>query len=223
MNQNLLRLIQSGATAELADAVAADPALLEYRDPQGVSALLWSIYTGQTMARDFFLSQRAERGIPLDIFEAAALGDEARLRELLKVEADGAQIFSGDGWTPLHLASAFGTPAAVALLLAHGAAVGTVSRNAQHNHPLHAAMAISRNRDIVQLLLKADADPDAVQSGGFTPIFSAATANRRDLAELLVSHGADPHHRTEQGKTPAQFARERGHAELADWFDSLPA
>jgi len=222
VNQSLLRLIQSGATAELADAVAADPALLEYRDPQGVSALLWSIYTGQIMARDFFLSQRAERGIQLDIFEASALGDETRLRDLLQDNTDGAQVFSGDGWTLLHLAAAFGTPGVVALLLAHGAAVDAVSRNAQHNHPLHAAMAIGKNRETVQLLLKADADPDAVQAGGFTPIFSAATANRRDLAELLISHGADPHHQTEQGKTPAQFARERGYADLADWFESLP-
>lgn len=222
MNQNILRLIQSGATAELADAVAADPALVEYRDPQGVSALLWSIYIGQPMARDFFLAQRAERGIPLDIFEASALGDEDRMRELLTGSADGAETFAGDGWTPLHLAAAFGSPAAVALLLAHGAAVDVVSRNAQHNHPLHAAMALGRNRDTVQLLLKADADPDALQAGGFTPIFSAATANRRDLAELLISHGASPHHRSEQGKTPAQFARERGHEQLADWLDSLP-
>lgn len=223
MNQNLLRLIQSGATAELADAVAADPALVEYRDPQGVSALLWSIYVGQTMVRDFFLSQRAARGIPLDIFEASALGDEARLHELLIANGEeNVHVFSGDGWTPLHLAAAFGTPAAVASLLAHGAAVDAVSRNAQHNHALHAAMALGRNRDTVQLLLKADADPDAVQAGGFTPIFSAATANRRDLAELLVAYGANPHHRTEQGKTPAQFARERGHAELADWLQSLP-
>lgn len=223
MNQNLLRLIQSGSTAQLADAIAADPPLAEYRDPQGVSALLWTIYTGQVTARDFFLARLAERGVDLDIFEAAAIGDEARLRSMITADPAAAQSFSGDGWTPLHLASAFGTPAAVALLLAHGAAVDAISKNAQRNQPLHAALALGRNPQTIELLLGRGADANAVQAGGFTAIFSAATANRRDLAELLVAHGANPHHVTDQGKTPAQFARERGHAEIADWLETVPA
>jgi hypothetical protein len=223
VNQNLLRLIQSGSTAQLADAIAADPPLAEYRDPQGVSALLWTIYTGQVTARDFFLARLAERGVDLDIFEAAAIGDEARLRSMITADPAAAQSFSGDGWTPLHLASAFGTPAAVALLLAHGAAVDAISKNAQRNQPLHAALALGRNPQTIELLLGRGADANAVQAGGFTAIFSAATANRRDLAELLVAHGANPHHVTDQGKTPAQFARERGHAEIADWLETVPA
>jgi ankyrin repeat protein len=64
---------------------------------------------------------------------------------------------------------------------------------------------------------------NATQAGSFTPIFSAAAANRIDLAEMLMEHGANPHHASDQGKTPADFAREHGHAELAAWFDSLPA
>ncbi|HUN85803.1 MAG TPA: ankyrin repeat domain-containing protein [Terracidiphilus sp.] len=222
MNQNLLRLIQSGSTGELADAIVADPSLAEYRDPQGVSALLWTIYTGQAAARDFFLARLAERGVELDIFEASALGDEARLRTIVTADPAAAQTFSGDGWTPLHLAAAFGTPAAVALLLHHGATVDAVSKNPQRNQPLHAALALGRNSMTIQLLLDRGADTNAVQAGGFTAIFSAATANRRDLAELLVAHGANPRHVTDQGKTAAQFARERGFTELADWLDMLP-
>ena len=221
MNQNLLRLIQSGSTAELADAIAADPPLAEYRDPQGVSALLWTIYTGQATARDFFLARLAERGVELDIFEASALSDEARLGAIVTADAAASHSFSGDGWTPLHLAAAFGTPAAVALLLHHGAVVDAVSKNPQRNQPLHATLALGRNAETIQVLLDHGADANAVQAGGFTAIFSAATANRRDLAELLVAHGANPRHVSEQGKTPAQFARERGFAELADWLDTL--
>lgn len=223
MNQNLLRLIQSGSTAQLADAIAADPPLAEYRDPQGVSALLWTIYTGQSTARDFLLTRLAERNVDLDVFEASAIGDEARLQSILTADPTAAQSFSGDGWTPLHLAAAFGTPAAVALLLTHGASVDAVSKNAQGNQPLHAALALGRNPETIQLLLDHGADANAVQAGGFTAIFSAATANRRDLAELLVAHRANPHHVTDQGKTPAQFARERGHAEMATWLETLPA
>jgi ankyrin repeat protein len=222
MSQGLLKLIQSGATAEVADAVRADPALARWRDPQGVSALLWTIYTGQALVRDFLLAQLAAQQIPLDLFEAAALGDEARLGSILDGNPEAAQAFSGDGWTALHLAAAFGTPQAVGLLIERGARVNAVSRNPQHNHPLHAALALGRNPETVRRLLDHGADANAPQAGGFTPIFSAAASNRRDLAQMLLASGADPHPTSEFGKTPADFARERGHAEMAAWLQSQP-
>lgn len=222
MNQTFLKMIQSGATAEIADAVDADPGLAEYRDPQGVSALVWSIYTGQPMVRDFLRTKLAVRGVALDIFEAAAVGDDARLKEILRIDPSAVESISGDGWTPLHLAAAFGTPASVHALIAQGARVDAVSTNPQRNQPLHAVLALSRNPETIELLLRCGADPNAVQVGGFTPIFSAASANRRDLAETLVKHGANPHPKNDQEKTPADYARERGHQELAVWLESLP-
>lgn len=222
MSSPFLKLIQTGATAEVADAVQADPALASSRDPQGVSMLIWAVYFNQSLVRDFLISRLAADGIALDIFEAAATGSEAELWALLEAEPDLAESFSGDGWTPLHLAAAFGSPQAVATLLAVGASVDEVSRNPQQNQPLHAALALGKNVDTVRLLLEHGAQANATQAGGFTPIFSAAIANRRDLAEILLAHGADPRHKNDQGKTPAEFARERGHAELADWLESLP-
>ena len=222
MNQNFLRLIRSGATAEIADAVHADPPLAAWRDAQGVSALLWSIYSGQAMVRDFLLTSLGEHSIPLDIFEAAAIGDDVRLAALLQEHPEQANHHSGDGWTPLHLAAAFGTPTCVATLLQAEANVAAVSTNAQASQPLHAALALGRNPEIIRLLLEHGAKPNATQAGGFTPIFSAASANRIDLAELLLAHGARAHHRCDAGKSPADFARERGHTELADWLEARP-
>lgn len=220
---SLVRLIQSGSTAEIADAVELDPALVEYRDPQGVSALMWAIYAGQPMVRDFFATRMAAHGVPLDLFEAAALGDAARVEAILAADPAAVSAFSGDGWTPLHLAAAFGSPAAARVLLDHGASVDTVSANPQRNQPLHAALALGRNPEVIELLLDRGANADASQVAGFTPLFSAAAANRRDLAELLLRHGAKAHHANDDGKTPAIYARERGHAELASWLESLPA
>jgi uncharacterized protein len=222
MSSPFLKLIQTGATAEVADAVQADPALAGSRDPQGVSMLLWAVYFNQSLIRDFLLSRLAADGIALDIFEAAATGNEAQLRALLEAQPELAQSFSGDGWTPLHLAAAFGTPEAVATLLAAGASVDAVSNNPQRNQPLHAALALGKNAETVRLLLNHGAQANAAQAGGFTPIFSAAIANRRDLAEILLAHGADPHPKNDQGKTPADFARERGHVDLAVWLESPP-
>jgi uncharacterized protein len=222
MSAPFFKLIQTGATAEIADAVQDDPGLLSVRDPKGVSPLLWSVYCGQQLVRNFLLARLAANGIAPDIFEAAAIGDEARLSVLLQQDAALVQSFSADGWTPLHLAAAFGTPMAVSILLAASARVDAVSRNPQQNQPLHGALALGKNAEIVRALLEHGASANASQAGGFTPLFSAAVANRRDLVEMLLKFAADPHHTSDQGKTSAEFARERGYAEMADWLASLP-
>ena len=223
MSQHFLKLIQTGVTAEIATALEADPALIETRDPHGVSALLWAVYSGQPIVRDYLLTQLATRGIVLDVFEAAAVGDVLRLEDILTADPGAAHAFSGDGWTPLHLAAAFGTPQAVDMLLQHGAQVDVWSQNAARNQPLHAVVALSRIPETVNLLLAHGADPNAIQAGGFTPLFSAASANRRDIAEILVKNGVHAHHRSDLGKTAMDFARERGHTELAAWLEAQPA
>jgi ankyrin repeat protein len=223
MSQTFLKLIQRGATAEVADAVAADPELATWRDAQGVSGLLWSIYCGQPLVRDFLLQERSRANAPLDLFESAAIGDPALVAAALETSPEAIYEPAGDGWPALHLASAFGTPESVAMLLDHGAKVDAVSNNAQRNQPLHAALALGRNPETIRLLLAAGANPNATQTGGFTPTFSAAAANRRDLVELLLAHGADPGLRNDFGQSSADYARERTHIELADWLDGIPA
>ncbi len=218
-----MKLIQSGSVDKVKEALEGDPSLADCRDPQGLSALMWAVYTGQTAVRDLLLKKRADLGIALDVFEAAATGSEAELQSILSKDAATAQAFSGDGWTALHLAAAFGTPLSAGSLIFRGAKVDAVSQNPQRNQPLHAALALGRNSSTMELLLAHGADPNATQVGGFTPIFSAATANRKDLAELLMAHGANPQLTDDQGKTPADFARERGHEELAIWLEVQPA
>lgn len=214
-------MIQLGQTAEVADAVAGDPSLLSWRDPQGVSALLWAIYSGQSLIVDFLVAEHARAGQPLDPFEASALGDLSALRQAFETDPGSVNSHSGDGWTALHLAAAFATPETVAFLLEHGASVGVVSSNPQANQPLHAALALSRNPETIRHLLNAGADPNARQAGGFTALFSAAAANRRDLAQILVDRGADPSLRNDFGQTASAYARQRGHEEIASWLDSI--
>ena len=223
MSQHFLKLIQTGATAEIAAAVETNPALVQARDPQGVSAVMWSMYAGQPVVRDYLLAQMAAQGVLLDVFEAAAVGDVLRLEDILTADPRAAHVLSGDGWTALHLAAAFSTPAAADMLLQHGAQIDAISQNPQRNQPLHAALSIGRNLETVRLLLAHGANPNATQVAGFTPLFSASAANRKDLAAILIESGAHPQHRNDADKTAADFARERGYAELADWLEAQPA
>jgi uncharacterized protein len=221
MSLPFLKYVQRGATAEVADAVHDDPSLLTLRDAQGVSPLMWSIYSSQPLIRDFLLAQFAEKGIALDLFEAAAVADADALTRRLEFAPESVNDYSPDGWTALHLAAAFGSPEAVRILLAHGAKVDAASRNPQANQPLHAVLALGRNPETIQLLLEAGANPNARQTAGYTAIFSAAAANRRDLCELLIAHGANPKLENDFNQTAATFARDRGHLELANWLETL--
>ncbi|HTV06505.1 MAG TPA: ankyrin repeat domain-containing protein [Acidobacteriaceae bacterium] len=212
MSQHLLNMIRRGQKAEIAAIVAEEPAAARARDAQGVSMLMWSVYTGQGEIRDCL---RAAAG-DLDVFEASALGDCGRLREILAGDAMQVWAVSADGWAPLHLASAFAGPEAVKLLLEHGAHAHMVSHNPQRNQAMHAAIALSGTAETVLLLLEAGADVNATQAGGFTPLHQAAAAGKPELVKLLLAQGARADARCDQGKLPGDYARERGHAEVME-------
>jgi hypothetical protein len=212
MSQHFLNLIRKGETAEIAAAVEVNPALAHCRDAQGVSALMWSVYTGQPVIRDFLRQHAGD----LDISEAACLGDCKCLEKLIASNAMLVWEVSGDGWPPLHLSAAFAGPEAVALLLEHGAHVHQVSHNPLRNQALHACIALGNSVESVRILLDAGADVNATQAGRFAPLHQAAANGKKDVVMLLLEYGADPKACCDQGKTPATYARERGHTEVVE-------
>ncbi|HEX8004690.1 MAG TPA: ankyrin repeat domain-containing protein [Mycobacteriales bacterium] len=177
----------------------------------GVSDLMAAVYRGDAAARDAILARRA----PADVFEAAAVGDAARLGELLDGDAALAGAVAADGFTPLHLASFFGHAEAVRTLLARGAALETVAENPMRVRPLHSAAA-SGDTEVVRLLAGAGADVNARQEGGFVPLHAVAQNGDAAAVDLLLAAGADAAARTDDGRSAADLAREAGHADLAD-------
>ena len=211
MSHTFIALVRRGATTEIAEQVEHDPSIAQSRDAQGVSALLWAVYSGQTVVRDFLLSGLET----LDIHEAAAVGDVPKLKTLLAADPSLARAVSNDGWPPLHLAAAFGSPEAVQVLLDHGADVHQVSP-AMRNLAMHAAVAISSNPETIRLLLAHGADVNAVQMGGFTALHGAASAGKSEIAEALLAGGADAGMKCDRGKTAADYAEGKGHKHLAE-------
>ena len=184
-------------------------------DDNGVSALLISIYYGQ---RD--IAQLLAEHVPtMTIHEAAALGDLPTLRVLSRWR-DTLTSYSADGWTPLHLAAAFGGDDAVQFLLEQGADVHQRSRNALNNQPLHACVAISKSTHAAKLLLDHGADVNATQHGGFTPLHAAAFSGELALVRLLVDSGAALDPKTNDGQTALDLAREKGHDEVVKLIEA---
>jgi ankyrin repeat protein len=218
VSKSFLDLVKRGDTQEIADWVKDDPQIAESRDAQGVSALLWAVYSGQTVVRDFLRS-----GLELDLAEAAAVGDAARLRELLGADPttvkERANSRSADGWPLLHLAAAFADRETVLTLLDAGAAVDQVSQTPMRNQALHALLALSKDADITRLMIERGADVNAAQTAGYRPLHQAAVTGREDLVRLLLDAGADRTAPCDRGKTPAEYARERGHAAVAELLE----
>lgn len=200
----LLAAIHAGDLPTVERLLADDPSQAA-RHSSGVSPVIEACYRFQFEARDLLLAAGPE----LDLFEAAAAGDDARVAALLAADPTAGSAFSADGFTPLHLAAFFGHEAIVARLLAAGADPDALAKNPSRLRPIHSAAA-RRSEPIARALLDAGANADAVQAGGWTPLHASAKHGDEALVRLLLARGARRDLLSDDGQTPADMARGAG-------------
>ena len=155
---------------------------------------------------------------------------------LLDAGADpNARTYDAAGSTPLHMAAQQDDPILVSTLLDMGA--NSVARSADGRMPIHSAAYYTDDRTVISTLLRGgagadltpahiavlngdraalttalegDADPNAADSYGWTPLHFAALVARvisePILVEDLVAAGADPGARSLDGMTPVDQA-----------------
>jgi ankyrin repeat protein len=181
----LIEAISNGDAARVRELVEADATLAGCRNDDGISARMLALYRGDVD----MLEALVDAGPELDVFEAAGLGAEERLEELLAQDASLVHARAADGFQPLHFAAFFAHPGAARILVEAGADVNAVAENPMRVQPLHSATAGSC-KEIVALLLDRGADPKAAQASGHVPLDAARQNGDDEIAELLIAAGA---------------------------------
>ncbi|HWY44736.1 MAG TPA: ankyrin repeat domain-containing protein [Candidatus Sulfotelmatobacter sp.] len=205
--------IRAGDLAAVRALLDQDPALLTAKNAQSQSAVLFSIYNHQKEVRDLLLS----RGVPLELHEAAAAGDVARVKELVEKDASLAKGFSPDGFPILALAAVFGQFEVTKYLHEKGGDVNAAATNGSGYNALTGAVT-SGHTKIVKWLLENGADPNYRYANNYSPLLTAAANGHLEILKLLIAHGADLHAKTNDGKTALAFAEERKHGAVADYL-----
>src|SRR5579859_5776090 len=113
----LFDAIRAGDLAAVKSLITADVSLASARNDSGVSSVLTAVYMGRAEIRDFLLAG----GAILELPEAAAMGNLARVRELIERNHVPANSFSSDGFPVVALAAFLGHLEVVQYLAAHGA------------------------------------------------------------------------------------------------------
>ena len=178
-----------------------------------VSELLQAKYRGNNARVEEIL----KTGPTLNIFEAAAIGETARVQELIAGDPALLNAYALDGFHPLGLAAFFGNKATVEALVQAGANVNQQSREAMKVSALHSSIA-ARRPDIVEVLLAAGANPDLRAEGGVTVFHEAGATGQIDVAEMLLKRGSDINATDNSGKTPLTHALDRKMDAMAAWL-----
>jgi len=212
----LFEAIRTGDAEKVRSLSAANAEIVNARNARGQSAVLMACYTGRKEIRDVLV----ENGAMLNLHEAAAAGNLARVKEIVEANPGVAKSYSPDGFPVLALAAAFGHEDVARYLHSEGADINAIATNGTAYSALTGAVA-SGHASIAQWLAENGADVNYRYAKGHSPLLEAAASGRLGIVKILVAHGADPHSRTDDGKNALAFAQERGHNEVGKYLQEL--
>lgn len=150
------------------------------------------------------------RSAPLRIAVKKNLLREAE--ELVKQHPEMVPAHDDLRRTPLHWAAASAGRPMIELLIRHGADVNAA--DFAENRPLHAAAMFPDKAEIVQTLLAAKANPNAVNRQRTTPLHNAALAGVLPTVKALMEAGASLEAVDNVGETALHRAATGGHVEV---------
>lgn len=203
--------IESGDAAAIDNLLHTNPTLGRQNTSHEISPLLLACYYNKQKIIKVLLNHIQD----VDIYEAAAIGLEERVQELIEQNSSLLSSYSPHGFTALGMACHFGNESVVRYLLLKGADANQTSNNGYFVNPLYTA--ISSNFDaIAKLLVEGGAEVNVVQAGNQTPLHAAAENGNIEMLILLLENGASVDVKNDNGDRPSDLAAERGHHEIAN-------
>ncbi|MHC4425345.1 MAG: ankyrin repeat domain-containing protein [Planctomycetota bacterium] len=167
---------------EIAELLIGSGADVNAKNKSGETPLHYAARNGHKDIAELLV----EKGATIsDIYEAAYVGDMAKVRVFIQEGVDVSAVDSR-GWTPLYVAAQAGHTDVVEVLIAHGANVNI--ENNQGKTPLHLA-AQDGHIDVIELLIANGADVSA--GGDWTSLNVAVEAGHTGVVELLIANGAN--------------------------------
>ncbi len=210
---DLLKAAQKNDLAKATAILDRHPSVLRMKTPNGTLVLTATFYGAADVVK-LLLARTPEDA--LNLYEAATVGNERRLKTILgqsRVRVN--ESTPEEGFTPLGLAAFFGHPEAVKVLLESGADVNLKPPSRFANTAVDAAVS-GDHADVVRILLAAGANPNVRSEANYTTLHKAAVHGNLDVVRMLLDHGADVHAVRDGGHTPFDDAKEKGHAAIAD-------
>ncbi|EGZ28321.1 hypothetical protein PHYSODRAFT_309222 [Phytophthora sojae] len=192
----------------------------------GATPLIAAISNGHSEIVEILLKADAELGVlktpdrNSPLHEAAFKGDpdilQLVLNKILENSSEDAvdliNLQNQFGNTPLHNAARTGSPGCVSHLLQAGSKHSIKNVNgsvALH----HACYSEKPNLEVVQLLVEAGSDVNALDEQGYSPLIVAAKKNQTEAIDFLRKHGADTTLKNSFGENALHFAELRNNTD----------
>lgn len=144
------------------------------------------------------------------IFTIARSGTVEQVKELIKTQPNCINQKNAEGYTPLIVACYRSNNEVAVFFIENGALINEIS-------PMGTALMASivkGNNDIVELLLKKNADVNLSDNQGTTPLIYAVQLKNREVVNWLLEHKADKAKVDSQGKTAFEYAVFSGNEEI---------
>jgi ankyrin repeat protein len=209
MNKEFFEAIKQGNLEKVQRLLSISTTLIHEKE-DCLSPIMVAAYRQKIKVMEFI----CEKTVNLDIFESAAAGKVNSIARHLARDPLLANAYACDGFQPLGLACLLGQYEAAEYLMKAGAVINAPSRNLLNATPIQSAVSGGHSQ-IVELLLKHNANPNVRESKGFTPLHTAAQNGNAQIIRALLYNGADISLHSHQGDLPIDLAMAGGHTDAA--------